>query len=282
MMDKIIKEKKVVIREGFVKITGDFIKAVILQQFFYWSERVKDFDKFILEERERALKDGTELNMPLQDGWIYKTAEELSQETMLGLAPSNMRRHITALVRQGFLDERYNPAHKWDRTKQYRVNLVKIAQELCKLGYQMSGYKVLLGDDAFSKIENAISKTKNCNTRNRKAIPEITTDSSCSSCCSSDLAEVTRAYHDNGFGTITAITGELLDELIKDYSAQWVIDAMKEATRQGKRKLSYVEGILQNWKANGRDGDNGRHQRNRRNSEKTPNATDWENEPESL
>lgn len=100
--------------------------------------------------------------------------------------------------------------------------------------------------------------------------------------CDADLAKVAKTYESGGFGQITAITGELLEDLIKDYSAQWVIDAMKEAVKQNKRKLSYVGGILQNWKANGRDNDYGGFKRNRRNSEKTTNNADWENEPDTL
>jgi DnaD/phage-associated family protein len=277
-MPEIVKEKKVIIRESFVEITGDFVKAVILQQFFYWSERVKDFDKFIIEERGRMLKEGTELNMPLQDGWIYKTADELSQETMLGLAPSNMRRHISKLIEKGFLDERCNPAHKWDRTKQYRINLVKIAQELHKLGYQLPGYKTLLGVEAISKLENAFSKTKNCNTQIEKAIPETTTEI-INSCSSDELGEIAKTYEDGGFGPITAITGDILAGMINDYSAAWVKDAITVAVKSGKRNLRYVEGILQNWKANGRDA-NGRG--NKRNIGKTPNSYDWSTEPDTL
>ena len=41
------KIKKVVLREDLLAITGDFRKAIILNQFIYWSERVSDADKFI-------------------------------------------------------------------------------------------------------------------------------------------------------------------------------------------------------------------------------------------
>ena len=45
------KLKRAVIKEEFVTITKDFILAVILNQFIYWSDRVNDFDKMIEEER---------------------------------------------------------------------------------------------------------------------------------------------------------------------------------------------------------------------------------------
>jgi len=37
--------KRIVIKEELVVLTGDYRKAILLNQFLYWSERVKDFDK---------------------------------------------------------------------------------------------------------------------------------------------------------------------------------------------------------------------------------------------
>lgn len=135
--------KRAVIKEEFVTITKDFILAVILNQFVYWSDRVNDFDKMIEEERKIASKEGIELNQPLKHGWIYKKAEELIEETMLGISQTSMRNKIKLLVKMGFLTERDNPNYKWDHTKQYRVNFQKLKDELSKHGYSLQGYKVL-------------------------------------------------------------------------------------------------------------------------------------------
>ena len=45
--------KKAVIREDLLSITKDYRKAVLLNQFIYWSERIADADKFIERERDR-------------------------------------------------------------------------------------------------------------------------------------------------------------------------------------------------------------------------------------
>ena len=45
------------------------------------------------------------------------------------------RKYISQLVEKGWLSERDNPVQKWDRTKQYRVNIIKIAEDLLELGY---------------------------------------------------------------------------------------------------------------------------------------------------
>ena len=136
------KLKRVTIKEEFVALTGDPIKAIILNQFIYWSERVHDFDSFISEEKTRSEQSGITVTMAPSNGWIYKTAEELSEETMVKMAPSTVLRYVKQLVEKGWLDERHNPNHRWDRTKQYRVNLLKIHEDLTEIGYALQDYKV--------------------------------------------------------------------------------------------------------------------------------------------
>ena len=184
------KLKRSVIKEELVKLTGDFKKAVILNQMIFWSERVNDFDKFIEAERNRMESHGEDLTMRPQNGWIYKSAEELSEETMLGLSPKNMRTHIKELVKNGWLDERTNPHYKWDRTKQYRVNIVKIQQDLYKLGYALENYplynnaienskRTIEGaktKNAYVETKNQVVETKNQRTQMENAIPKTTTE----------------------------------------------------------------------------------------------------------
>lgn len=153
MNEEIKKLKRAVIKEEFIAITGNFIDAVILNQFIYWSERVKDFDEYIKQENDRAKKCGQN-PQDLTGGWIYKTADDMSSETMLGLSVSNMRLHIKALEKAGFISERTNPKYKWDRTKQYRVNLNEIVTALIEKGYTLDGYQ-------HYHIENATHDLKN-------------------------------------------------------------------------------------------------------------------------
>ena len=171
MADK--KIKKSVIREDLLAITGDYRKAVILNQFIYWSERVADADKFIEKENEIARNNG-ENERELFFGWIYKTADELSEEVMLGLSASQIRRYINDLVSMGFVDKRTNPKYKRDRTMQYRVNLVNIAKELKKNGYPLSDYKIEIPDDESSIAHGCAindAQTHNQNASNAQAIP---------------------------------------------------------------------------------------------------------------
>lgn len=62
-----------------------------------------------------------------------------------------------------------------------------------------------------------------------------------------------RIFETEGFGTISSFIADNLNCLIDDYGERWVCEAMKAAVVQGKRKLSYVGGILKSWKADGID-----------------------------
>ncbi len=161
------KLKRVVIKEELVALTGHYVQALILNQFVYWSERTKDFDQFIDEERKRD----PDITLDPTKGWVYKTAEDLSDELMLGMSVSTIRRHLGKLVKSGHLDERNNPNHKWDRTLQYRPNMVKIQTDLFHLGYALEGYPLVV---AISKMKNGVFEIENQTPQNKRAIPETT------------------------------------------------------------------------------------------------------------
>lgn len=59
-------------------------------------------------------------------------------------------------------------------------------------------------------------------------------------------------YSKSGFGLLNKTLMEMLDADIEVFGKEWIKDALTEAVRNGKYKLSYAEGILRNWKANGR------------------------------
>lgn len=176
MGNTVNKIKKAVLREDLLAITEDFRKAIILNQFIYWSERVSDADKFIEKENEIAKNNGEE-ERELFYGWIYKTADELAEEIMLGLSASQVRRYVRDLVDMGFISKRNNPKYKWDRTLQYRVNLVNIAKALKEKGYPLSEYKIELPDDLSNVHGCAINEPhmENQSVPDAYAIPETTT-----------------------------------------------------------------------------------------------------------
>jgi DnaD/phage-associated family protein len=66
-------------------------------------------------------------------------------------------------------------------------------------------------------------------------------------------AQVFRVFEQEGFGTLSSVLVDDLRDMIDTYSAEWVIRAMHEAVRSGKRNLKYVGAILKRWKAEGVD-----------------------------
>jgi hypothetical protein len=159
--------KRAIIKEELVELTGNYVEALILNQFIYWSQRVKDFDKFIAEEYKRS---NGETKIDPTQGWIYKTASELSDELMLGMSDSTIRRYMKNLIDNEWINQRTNPKHMWDRTLQYRVNIFKVQSDLHEIGYFLDGYPL-----PNFQNENSMFQNENSTFQNERAIPEITT-----------------------------------------------------------------------------------------------------------
>lgn len=73
-----------------------------------------------------------------------------------------------------------------------------------------------------------------------------------SSSYDTDLAQIGRIYQEEGFGATTPLVAERLIAILADYERDWVFQAFRESVRQGVRKLSYVERMLENWRKEGR------------------------------
>ena len=129
-MSKDIKLKRVVIKEELVELTGNYKLALMLNQLLYWTERVgpKRYNQFVKEELKREIDDTDNL----KGGWIYKKAEEIAEELMLNITSETARNWLKELEKQEYILSRKNPYEKWDHTKQYRVNLLKIQSDLKK------------------------------------------------------------------------------------------------------------------------------------------------------
>lgn len=153
------KLKRAVIKEEMVALTGDAVDALLLNHFIKCQARARHVERYIEEERARFEAHGDRLNLPATEGWFYKKSEELSEETMLGLSKSNMRARITKLVERGWVEERDNPVIRWDKTKQYRVNIRRIDSELRALGYYLDGW--LIEQIAPSKPRSSKTKLRN-------------------------------------------------------------------------------------------------------------------------
>jgi hypothetical protein len=162
------KLKRVIIREEYVALTGDYKKAVLLHELEYRQTRAYDLDGYLEEEGERLGRQGVAANVAPSKGWFRRPAEQLSQDTLLNLSPSNILSHLQVLIARGWVQERKNPSQRRDRTKQYRLNLVRLKTDLEQIGYQLEGWALdSLANEGeraasipFSKTENAFSKLR--------------------------------------------------------------------------------------------------------------------------
>jgi hypothetical protein len=196
--------KRAVIKEEYIEITGDLTEAIILNQMIYWSERVKDFDKFIAQEKEQMDNPNkNESEYKLLNGWIHKSAAELKDEIMSADSQRTIARKMQNLVDKGFLQRRNNPKAGYDRKYQYRVNLVAIKAALDKQGLPLDGYAEYFtsvnnapgdaqdntdsficqngkcsghDDKCFSQAGKSIRQPDNSICHSVQAIPEITTE----------------------------------------------------------------------------------------------------------
>lgn len=63
--------------------------------------------------------------------------------------------------------------------------------------------------------------------------------------------DVLKTYKQN-IGELTETIESELGSAIEEFTAEWVVDAIREAVRQNKRTWVYIVGILNNWKEFGK------------------------------
>ncbi len=259
---------RIVIKQELVELTGDYKLAIVLNQMIYWSERVADYDKFIKEEKERLKAENIDSeNISLQNGWIYKKADELAEECMITSSEATMRRYLDKLVEKGWLSKRNNPKYRWDKTFQYRVELHKIQIDLNQLGFALDGYAHVLNDDSKNQIDdsnfqNDDSKNQNessnfhfdaPNFHDERAIPEITSEITSELKKEVEEEATTQSsnaylfFEDNGFGTISPFVRDKIEYWENGMSTELVIKAMEIAVESGVRTWKYVEAVLRDW-----------------------------------
>jgi DnaD/phage-associated family protein len=66
------------------------------------------------------------------------------------------------------------------------------------------------------------------------------------------------SVYESEIGGLTGMIGEEIEELVGEYPDQWFEDAVKIAAENNIRKLSYVKGIMSNWKIKGRGNGKGK------------------------
>lgn len=66
-----------------------------------------------------------------------------------------------------------------------------------------------------------------------------------------DVSLIAKEYEKCGFGTIDMRTKELIEDLLEQFSTEWIVQAFGVCVEANKRTLKYAKGILNNWKTEG-------------------------------
>lgn len=63
------------------------------------------------------------------------------------------------------------------------------------------------------------------------------------------------SIYEQEIGLLTPMIAEQIKDWVENYPEGWLEDAIKIAAENNKRKISYINGILKNWRTDGRDGE---------------------------
>ncbi|WP_054023673.1 DnaD domain-containing protein [Bacillus sp. FJAT-28004] len=177
---------------------------------------------------------------------------------------------MTALIDSGFIDKTDNvTVHDWfdyagrlvDKREQ---NKQRKRKSRAKQGESEASHSVVTRDTSVTQSDDkrghgATERTQQNPTEPNRTIPNHTSTQPKQAATPPAAGSINpvynpfRLYEAEGFGTISSITADKINDFIKDYGERWVCEAMKTATVAGKRNLTYVNGILKRYKAEGVD-----------------------------
>ncbi|AST07817.1 DnaD domain-containing protein [Anoxybacillus flavithermus] len=196
-------------------------ESIFLQQLHYWLEKsTHTYDGYT---------------------WVYNTYEGWKKQFPFW-SESTIRRTIVRLEKKGIVVSRYRS--KLDKTKWYRIDYHVLANV-------MNGEEERQNDETNAQHEQTtmqhdVSHASTCQDarRNMNRQTNITTDHT--------LQNIIYFYEQNGFGTISSYVGEQMALWVNETSAEWVLEALTIALKNGVKTWKYAEGILRNWKKHGR------------------------------
>lgn len=138
----------------------------------------------------------------------------------IGVSERTIIRHIEVLCRDGYLfdmtpDLRHKP-HIYTDTGKIKL-----------------------------RISFEVGMTESHTRYDRESVKESTT-------ISKDSKNIFALYESN-IGILTSIMADTLEDAVKEYPADWIVDAITLAVTNNKRNWKYCEAILKRWKTDGKD-----------------------------
>lgn len=233
------QDDKVALIEAQHGITGFAIVIKLLMKiyknsyFYEWTEK----EQLLFSKRVNV--DINQVNVVINDCVKWGLFEDNLLKTHKILTSKGIqRRYLEAAGRR----------QKVEMSKEYLLldkDIVNVYKNLVIVNINDGSEVVNVDINPQSKVKE--SKVK-------KSKEEKIEKSSCSSFENKDIYSI---YEECGFGLLNKMLMEMIDADIELYSKEWLIEAMKESVKQGKYKYSYVEGILRNWRTNGKEDHHG-------------------------
>ncbi|MBU5311883.1 DnaD domain protein [Tissierella carlieri] len=186
--------------------------------------------------------------------WIAIDNPRLIAE--LSISEKTLIKHRNKLIQAGLIE--YKSQQRKKNSGKYKL----LSFELGEVGRNKTTEQTTGNIPADKKADN---ETTGKNTADGKAEQKAVQGADWKADCSdlnridktrletntTNISLVATAFQQNGFGTINITIKEILLDLLEQYPAEWIIEAMKVAVKANVRSLSYVEGILKKWNASG-------------------------------
>jgi DnaD/phage-associated family protein len=218
-------------------------------------------DKFGLIEAEFGLKGFAVIIKLLQKiyggegyycNWTDEVALLFSKDT--GLSDGAVSEIVKAAIRRGIFSEELYKKHEILSSKgiqkrylygQARKLKIDLKKEYLLLDVDDLRKNVCIIDETVCRNqENAYSfeQTKRNETKRNETKQDETEKSS--------VGDVFSTFERCGF-QITSHSVDELTTLSEEYSAEWVIEAIKRSADRGKKSIGYIKGILSRWQIAG-------------------------------
>lgn len=153
----------VMIRQDYVVLCSDapdpHCAAALLNNMEFWTNIKLAIQKQLQIENELAANEGLPL-IPDDDTWVYKTHEETQEELLDVFGRNKIVTNTAWLVSQGYIKTRNNPRYKWDKTKQYSLDIQTLQDAISNLpSFKTKRSKRIKLNDAKLRIKRAIPQT---------------------------------------------------------------------------------------------------------------------------
>ncbi|WP_397537850.1 DnaD domain-containing protein [Rummeliibacillus pycnus] len=186
------------------------------------------------------------LSMP--DDWVFYF-DELVKHSTDGKA--SFRAGFNELKTCGYVERR--PIRQGQRIKEWETIVHEIPQDNSLLTdfQHVEKQEVEKQEVGFQEVENRTLLSTDINQVLNKPNTDklLSTDNNQQESRSSLSSQIFELIESNNFAALNSYTSQEVEYMIKDTSEELTLEAFKIAIDENKRKLSYVKGIIRNWKS---------------------------------